>query len=746
MKTKNKFFASAIGLLMVVLCAIGLTSCDQSMFCVHEWGEYTVIENATCSKEGVQERKCAKCGAAETSSIAKEAHVENPDDGDCSTPITCFVCGGIVTEEKGHVGGTATCKDRAKCFVCNKEYGEPAAHVPAEDDGDCTTPINCTVCGEVAVKGQLSHKAAEDDGDCTTPVNCVNCKSIAIKARDKHEGGAPTCSERARCVFCLQEYGDMLSHVPNEDDGDCTTPVTCATCGDIVIEANKEHDGGYATCSQRAFCSSCGMEYGDFAEHIPFLDDGDCTTEIRCSLCWTVTTEARDHHTGGMATCKRLARCDFCGSEYGDLADHVPNADDGDCTTAVKCSACGIVTTPANAMHTGGRATCRDRARCEYCNKEYGDLAGHTPNADDGDCTTAVTCSVCFVITTPANEKHMGGTATCKDRAECVHCGKEYGDKLDHTPVADDGDCMTDTICSVCGEVAIAAPGHTGGTATCKELAVCTVCSKTYGELADHIPNADDGDCTTDVTCSICGEVTLEGNGHTGGTATCKNKAVCSICGREYGDILEHTPIVDDGDCTTAVTCSSCGEVLVAANEKHSDETVWIKHLDTHYRVYSCCVVRASEPEAHEMVDGACTACGFRPTVNITSEEVSYGDKDVSIAISITDNPGITGRMMKVQYNTDMFTLKNAESGEALNSLVFTKPAELGSGCTFLWDSVEIGDGDIKDGEMLILTFDVSPRALEGEYIILLKISAYDNELNPFTLIINGGNITITNS
>ena len=96
-------------------------------------------------------------------------------------------------------------------------------------------------------------------------------------------------------------------------------------------------------------------------------DDGDCTTAVKCSVCEVVITEAK--------------------------AAHSPESDDGDCTTAVKCSACEVITTEAKAAHT--------------------------PEADDGDCTTAVKCSVCELITTEASEKHvdLGFDGNC-DRCE----------------------------------------------------------------------------------------------------------------------------------------------------------------------------------------------------------------------------------------------------------------------------------------------------------------------------------------
>ena len=61
---------------------------------------------------------------------------------------------------------------------------------------------------------------------------------------------------------------------------------------------------------------------------------------------------------------------------------------------------------------------------------------------------------------------------------------------------------------------------HTGGTADCTQKAVCTLCGSEYGELAAH----------------------------TGGTASCTAKAVCDVCGNEYGDLAAHNFV--NGVCT----------------------------------------------------------------------------------------------------------------------------------------------------------------------------------------------------
>ena len=93
---------------------------------------------------------------------------------------------------------------------------------------------------------------------------------------------------------------------------------------------------------------------------------------------------------------------------------------------------------------------------------------------------------------------------------------------------------------------------HEGGTATCSEKAVCTLCGQTYGDkdAGNHVggtevKNARKASCTGDgytgdTCCKGCGAKLQSGTvikaaGHTGGTATCTSAAVCRVCGQTYG-------------------------------------------------------------------------------------------------------------------------------------------------------------------------------------------------------------------
>lgn len=146
----------------------------------------------------------------------------------------------------------------------------------------------------------------------------------------------------------------------------------------------------------------------------------------------------------------------------------------------------------------------------------------------------------------------------------CNRCG--YTRAVTHTPDPDDGNCETDTLCSICRKVLTSGEDNHVFTNSCD--AVCNNCP--YTREATHIPENDDGDCTTAVHCSICGEVTTAGAESHVFENNCDT--TCENC--QYTRETEHTPEQDDGDCTTAIHCSICGEVTTAgaANHTFTDE------------------------------------------------------------------------------------------------------------------------------------------------------------------------------
>ena len=59
---------------------------------------------------------------------------------------------------------------------------------------------------------------------------------------------------------------------------------------------------------------------------------------------------------------------------------------------------------------------------------------------------------------------------------------------------------------------------------------------------------------THDVFCNICQTTPEEDVPCSGGTATCKNKAVCTACGEQYGELADHIIDPDTGKCSLCNT------------------------------------------------------------------------------------------------------------------------------------------------------------------------------------------------
>lgn len=173
----------------------------------------------------------------------------------------------------------------------------------------------------------------------------------------------------------LLNFVDANVTVPLEHtDGNDNNHLCDKGCGQLADEGCY---GGTATCATQAICAECGNSYGALADHaygklIEATEAVHTQTELKgavaahyfCDICDKYFTETKDETTLEALT--------------GEAPLHTPNTDDGDCTTAIICSVCGKITTPANVSHTGDTATCEKKAECTVCGKEFGEPKGHS--------------------------------------------------------------------------------------------------------------------------------------------------------------------------------------------------------------------------------------------------------------------------------------------------------------------------------------------------------------------------------
>ena len=172
--------------------------------------------------------------------------------------------------------------------------------------------------------------------------------------------------------------------------------------------------------------------------------------------------------------------------------------------------------------------------------------------------TTAGVSMKSDVVTATITEcEHSGGEATCTKKAKCEICGAEYGETKPHSYAH------------------IKSPEYLKSAATCTAKAVyytsCTECGRSsegtadeatfeYGNALGHKYGewVSNGDGTHTRVCANDSTHTETKACH-GGKATCTAKAICEVCGGEYGEMLPHsyTEKVDKQYLKSAATCTA---------------------------------------------------------------------------------------------------------------------------------------------------------------------------------------------
>ncbi len=184
-------------------------------------------------------------------------------------------------------------------------------------------------------------------------------------------------------------------------------------------------------------------------------------------------------------------------------------------------------------------------------------------------------------------ENCTGGTATCTHKAVCTVCGGEYGEMAAHGFTAETAEEQYLKSAATCTEKAV----------YYKSCAVCGTSSKgTDGEatfVAGNPLGHDWGAWTQNSDEKTHTRICKRDTSHTetenchGGTATCTHKAVCTVCGGEYGELdpknhtnLKHFPAKAATKTTEGNIeywyCEGCGKYFSDATA-----TQEIKKADT---------------------------------------------------------------------------------------------------------------------------------------------------------------------
>ncbi len=315
----------------------------------------------------------------------------------------------------------------------------------------------------------------------------------------------------------VEIYHDCVAAVDYSKD-DTNHWKACALGCDKKID-EEPHNFGASQCG--GTCTVCGYTRA-VTHNFTKMNSDDTYHWYECAFgCGTIDESTKVAHAGGTATCVAKANCSTCNKAYGELGEHGSTDDvkvsDATCKDPASykkvCSVCGEqvganfpVGEADASKHTGGKATCKDKAICTYCSQPYGDLdpANHTGNntvtpAVPATCTAKgkteeVKCNDCGVITKASTETdmiaHAGGTATCKEAAKCSTCGQSYGEKNPNNHTGNN--TVTPAVPATC-----TAEGKTEEV-KCNDCGVITTASKPVAKIA-HKAGADG-------KCEVCGE------------------------------------------------------------------------------------------------------------------------------------------------------------------------------------------------------------------------------------------------
>jgi len=351
-----------------------------------------------------------------------------------------------------------------------------------------------------------------------------------------------------------------------------------------------------------ATCTTDGKKEHYFCDECDkFFEDAKCTKEIRNFLTWGII-EAKGH-TGGKATCSEKAVCKNCGTPYGELENH--NFGSGwdykdEHGHAHKCKVCGAHDTLV--PHTAGEAKCGEVSKCTECKAEYGEVIQHqwSTTWDYADSKGhAHKCTVCGER--DEVQEHSGGTADCQNKAKCSACGTEYGKTGEHkwSSTWD----YTDS------------KGHAHK---------CTVvgCDE-FSDRVKHTPGAEATE-TSPQTCTECGYIVKPATGHK----------------HDLTKVKEKDPTCTENGNKQYYTCSGCDEIFADSkgNEEITDKSTLIIPATGHKLTWKATsskhtqkcsvkgcgyVVEGSENEHQFDEDNVCVICTYsKKTGKVETEEV----------------------------------------------------------------------------------------------------------------------------
>ncbi len=544
------------------------TNCGYSTYERITNNTHSLVEHeaqeASCSAAGWNAHVSCECGFSTKVEIPQLEHnCVSYDAREATCTVdgydayeSCTECSystkGEVTPALGHIGGKATCTEKAVCTRCEMAYGELDAE-NHDIEIDEAVPATCTSAGLTEGKHctRCDYEVAQEEIKATGHTEVID-KAVA-----------PTCTsagltEGKHCSVCntvivAQTEQSAKGHTEAEAVIENNVDATCTA------------DGSYDSV---VYCAECNAEISRKAVTVKATGhteaeavkennvDATCTTAgsytsvVTCTICKatisskTVTVDALGHNFVN-------DECSRCGSviknveymfTFGNNGTAV-HSDGNDLGTSKTYTANGYTLSLANMSKVYGPAyDAKGNSAIKLgTSKVVGSLTFTVPND--------ITKVIIYVA------KYKDDSTKVSVNGVTYTLSKNSDDGLYDKIEVDTTSTKTVKFATV------------ESTYRCMIDAISFVSSGVF-EAHDCSQNAAGATCTKNGVCGICGdEVVGSKLAHKWVDATCTSAKKCSVCQTTEGDSLGHT--TDNG------ICGRCNENIGTSSEPETP--TWTK-------------------------------------------------------------------------------------------------------------------------------------------------------------------------
>lgn len=309
----------------------------------------------------------------------------------------------------------------------------------------------------------------------------------------------------------------------------------------------------------KTYCQSKEFSVSDALSGLADVKDGE--TSLGVGGTYTLTAGTHTITATDVAGNSTIVQVKVEGTHEYENVEYSWNKDYTECTASAVCKICGqkvdetakvtsAVTQeqtcelPEKTLYT---AAFKDEAFTTQTKEvQTKGALGHTPNKDDGDCTTAVTCVRCDHVFVAAKEHNFGGEMQKDASGHWTVCQNEGCTKVNkeaHTPDITAPTENQDQKCKECGYVIANKLGHQHKLHLEYREAKSATCTAD-GNKAYYICS-EDGHCFTDENAENPVNV---------------SDMVIAATGHNYGDPV-YTWNKDNTICTATISCKTCQDV-----------------------------------------------------------------------------------------------------------------------------------------------------------------------------------------